>query len=196
MKILILGAHGQIARVATRLLLNRTDADLTLYLRDANRLAKLADNPRVTLTEGDVLDAEVLDGAVAGQDVVYANLAGDMERQAHAIVAAMGKAGVRRLIFISSMGIHDEVPGERHGSVLDPYRNSAKVVEASDLDFTIIRPAWLNDRDEIAYGMTRKGDPFVNAKATVSRKSVADLVVKLVTTRGMGIRESLGVHAA
>ena len=30
MKILILGAHGQIARVATRLLLDRTDADLTL----------------------------------------------------------------------------------------------------------------------------------------------------------------------
>ena len=196
MKILILGAHGQIARVATRLLLNRTDADLTLYLRDANRLAKLADNPRVTLTEGDVLDAEVLDGAVAAQDVVYANLAGDMERQAHAIVAAMGKAGVRRLIFISSMGIHDEVPGERHGSVLDPYRKSAKVVEASDLDFTIIRPAWLNDRDEIAYGMTRKGDSFVNSKATVSRMSVAYLVVKLAMKQDMGLRESLGVHAA
>jgi hypothetical protein len=164
MKILILGAHGQIARVATRLLLDRTDADLTLYLRDARRLAKLTDNPRVTLIEGDVLDAEVLDHAVAGRDVVYANLAGDMERQARAIVTAMDKAGVRRLIFISSMGIYDEVPGERHGSVLDPYRNSAKVVEVSDLDYTIIRPAWLDDQDEIAYGTTRKGDSFVNFK--------------------------------
>jgi hypothetical protein len=25
------------------------------------------------------------------------------------------------------MGIYDEVPGERHGSILDPYRNAARV---------------------------------------------------------------------
>jgi uncharacterized protein YbjT (DUF2867 family) len=150
----------------------------------------------VTIVEGDVLDQARLDDAVAGQDVVYANLSGDMERQARAIVAAMDKAGVRRLIFISSMGIYDEVPGERHGSILDPYRKSAEVVEASDLDYTVIRPAWLNDRDEVAYGTTRKGEPFANPRATVSRKSVADLIVNLVTTPGLGSRQSLGVRAA
>lgn len=196
MRIAILGAHGQIARVATRLLLDRTDAALTLFLRDARRLKALAANPRVTLAEGDVLDAEALGAAIAGQDVVYANLAGDLERQARAIVAAMGKAQRRRLIFISSMGIDNEVPGARYGSILDPYRDAARLIEASDLDYTIIRPAWLNDRDEIAYGTTRKGEPFVNPKATVSRKSVADLVVTLVTTPGLGLRESIGIHAA
>jgi saccharopine dehydrogenase-like NADP-dependent oxidoreductase len=36
--ILILGAHGQIARVATGLFLKRTDARLTLYLRNARRI--------------------------------------------------------------------------------------------------------------------------------------------------------------
>ena len=36
--ILILGANGQIARVATDLFLTRTDARLTLYLRNARRL--------------------------------------------------------------------------------------------------------------------------------------------------------------
>ena len=36
--ILILGAHGQIARVATDLFLKRTDARLMLYLRNARRL--------------------------------------------------------------------------------------------------------------------------------------------------------------
>lgn len=194
MKLLILGAHGRIARVATRSLLDRTDADLTLYLRDARRLAELADNPRVRLVGGDVLDDGTLERAMAGQDAVYANLSGDMGRQARAIVAAMDKAGVRRLIFVGSMGIYDEIPGERHGSVLDSYRNSAKVVEASDLDYTVIRPAWLNDRDEIAYGTTHKGEPFANPDATVSRQSVADLIVKLATTPGYGSRDSLGVH--
>lgn len=42
----------------------------------------------------------------------------------------MLNAGVRRLIFISSMGIYDEVPGERHGSILDPYRKADAVIEA------------------------------------------------------------------
>ncbi|SEH41643.1 NAD(P)H-binding protein [Magnetospirillum fulvum] len=194
-RILILGAHGQIARVATHLLLDRTDAELTLYLRRAKRLSALADKDRVIVVEGDVLDTATLEAAMAGQDVVYANLSGAMAKQADAIIAAMHKANVQRLIFISSMGIYDEVPGERHGSILDPYRQSAATIEASDLDYTIIRPAWLNDRDEIAYGTTVKGEIFANAGASVSRKSVADLIVKLATTPGLGRRESLGLHA-
>jgi uncharacterized protein YbjT (DUF2867 family) len=131
---------------------------------------------------------------MAGQDIVYANLAGQMEQQARCIVQATAATGVKRLIFISSMGIHDEVPGERYDSILDPYRKSAEIIEASELAYTILRPAWLNDCDEIDYGVTLKGQPFANPKAYVSRKSVADLVVKLATTPGLETRQSLGVH--
>ena len=77
-----------------------------------------------------------------GQDVVYANLAGDMARQARVIVDAMHAAGLKRLIFISSMGIYREVPGETYRSVLDPYRDFAALIEQSDLDYTILRPGW------------------------------------------------------
>lgn len=195
-RILIIGANGQIARVAAKLLLNQTDAELTLYLRNSARLKALAQNPRVQVVEGDALDADGLSAAMQGQDVVYANLAGPMERQASHIVDAMKKCGLRRLIFISSMGIYQEVPGQRYGSVLDPYRKSAAVVEESGLDYTVIRPAWLSDADEVAYGVTQKGEAFVAADETVSRKSVADLIVKLVTTPGLGIQASLGVHRA
>ena len=194
--VLILGAHGQIARVATDLFLAHTDVQLTLYLRQARRLKALRHADRVRVVEGDVLDGQVLATAMAGQDVVYANLAGQLEPQARSIVAAMHTTGLRRLIFISSMGIYDEIPGERHGSVLDPYINAARVLEASDLDYTILRPAWLSDRDEIAYGTTQKGEPFRNAAGVVSRKSVADLVVRLATTPGLEVRRSLGVHKA
>lgn len=195
-KVLILGAHGQIARVATALFLKDTDVALTLYLRNARRLRNLDGNARVRLIEGDVLDEPTLTAAMAGQDVVYANLSGPMERQAQAIVRAMGAAGVRRLIFVSSMGIYDEVPGERYDSVLDPYRKSVSVIEASELDYTVLRPAWLNDRNAVAYGTTRKGQPFANPAETVSRKSVADLVVRTATTPGLHSCESLGVHGA
>ena len=192
--ILILGAYGQIARVATDLFLKQTEARLTLYLRNARRLKLSGYADRVRIVEGDVLDTKTLEAAMVGQHVVYANLAGQLEQQARSIVTAMEAVGIERLIFISSMGVYDEIPGERHGSILDPYRKATSIVEASDLDYTILRPAWLNDRDEIAYGTTQKGEPFKNASEVVSRKSVADLVVKLAMTRGLESRRSLGVH--
>jgi uncharacterized protein YbjT (DUF2867 family) len=191
--VLILGANGQIARFATDLLLKRTDVRLTLYLRNSQRL-KNVDHSRARVVEGDVLDTDKLKEAMAGQDVVYANLAGDLERQARSIVKAMDDAGVRRLIFISSMGVYDEIPGEHHGSILDPYRNATSIIEASELDYTILRPAWLNNRDEIAYGTTQKSELFKNASGVVLHKSVADLVVKLAMTPCLEIRHSLCVH--
>lgn len=195
-KVLILGANGQIARVATSLFLKQDDVKLTLYLRNAMRLKNFECDEQVRVIEGDVLDAKALEDAVPGHDVVYANLAGDLEQQAQNIVRAMGKARIKRLIFISSMGIYDEILGEKHGSILDPYRNAAEVIEASDLDYTILRPAWLNNKDEITYGITQKGEAFKNAGAVVSRKSVADLVVKIATSPNLHIRKSLGVHKA
>src|SRR5208337_2233702 len=192
--ILILGAHGQIARVATELFLKRTDARLTLYLRNTRRLKLSGHADRVRVVEGGVLDTTKLEAGMTGQDVVYANLAGQLAQQARCIVQAMEKTGLKRLIFISSMGIYDEIPGERHGSILEPYRKAADIIETSGLDYTILRPAWLNNRDEIDYGTTRKGEPFKNSSEVVSRKSVADLVVKLAMTSGLEIRSSLGVH--
>ena len=195
-RVLILGAYGQIARVVTRLFLEQPDTQLRLYLRNAKRLKDIGHQERVRVIEGDVLDDKTLDDAMAGHDVVYANLSGRMAEQARNIIKTMHKSGVKRLIFINSMGIYGEVPGERYRSILDPYRDFARVIEDSNLDYTIIRPEWLNDRDEIDYGTTQKGEPFKNPSATVSRKSVADLVVRLATTPGFEIRKSLGVHKA
>jgi uncharacterized protein YbjT (DUF2867 family) len=192
-KVLILGAAGQIAGFAIDLFLERTDAQLTLYLRNAQRLKSLKSN-RVTVVEGDVLDQKKLQEAMTGQDVVYANLSGELERQAKNIVQAMKGAGVKRIIFIGSMGIYDEIPGEKHGSVLEPYIKSAAIIEESGLNYTIIRPEWLNNKDEIDYETTQKGEPFKNPRALVSRKSVADLVVKLSQSDSLEVGHSLGVN--
>jgi len=188
--VLILGANGSVARVATDLFLRQTDAQLTLYLRNARRLTQ-ADPSRTHIIEGDVLDIVKLKQAMSGQDVVYANLAGDLERQARSIVQSMNETGVRRLIFISSMGIYDEVPGQKYQTILDPYRNAAQIIEASDLDYTLLRPAWFTTADEIDYEITHKGEPFKGN--IVSRKSVAALVVKLAQTPNLEVRRSLGV---
>lgn len=189
-KVLILGANGQVARNTTRVFLRDTDATLTLYLGRARRL-KVPDPRRVTIVEGDVLDPPMLKRAIAGHDVVYANLAGDMKRQAEHVVDAMHATDVKRLIFISSMGIYGEGPGERYRSVLDPYRDSAAVIEASDLDYTILRPGWFTEDDEVAYQVTQKGDPFQGH--SISLNSLSALIVKLALNPTMAVRRSLGV---
>ena len=74
---------------------------------------------------------------------------------------------------------------------LDPYRDSAAVIEASDLDFTILRPGWFTHDEEIAYQITQKGEPFKGHE--VSLNSLSDLIVKLALAPGMELRRSLGV---
>ncbi|BDT66670.1 hypothetical protein os1_08330 [Comamonadaceae bacterium OS-1] len=189
-KVLIIGANGQLARHTTQVFLNQTDAHLTLYLRRAHRLQN-PDPARATIVEGDATDRTALAAAMQGQDVVYANLAGDMAQQATAIVAAMRATGLQRLVFISSMGIYGEVPGERYRSVLDPYRDAAAVVEASGLDYTVLRPGWFTHDPAIDYQLTHKGEPFVGHD--VSLNSLANLIVKLALSPTLEVGQSLGV---
>lgn len=194
--VLVLGAGGRIARRAIAMLADE-DIDLTLLLRDAS---KLTDPPAGARTvEGDVLDREQLDAVMRGQEIVYANLAGDLDAQARAIVESMTAAGVQRLIFVTSLGIYDEVPGafgewnrSQIGSMLGPYRAAADTIEASNLDYTILRPAWLTDDDEVSYELTHRDQPFKGTE--VSRKSVATLITEITTHPDRWSRANLGVN--
>lgn len=196
--VLILGANGQIARYAIDLFLNDTDVNLTLYLRNSNRLRNL-ESDRVHIIEGDVRDLATLEQAMEGQDVVYANVSGDMEGQAKSIVKTMNKTGLKRLIFINAFGIYNEIPGEFGrwnqrviGQYLGPYRKAADIIENSDLDYTIIRPPWLTNKDEIDFEITDKDETFIGT--VVSRKSVAALVVKLVESPDVQVPRNLGIN--
>lgn len=188
--VLILGANGSIARQAIEQFLEHTDARLTLYLRNTKRLGAF-DVPHVRVIEGDVMNKNSLKKAMVDQNVVYANLYGNLEQMAHTIIEAMNETGVKRLIFISYMGIYGEVPGQAYHFMLDPYRKSADIIEASNLDYTIVRPGWFTNKNEIDYKLTRKGEPFQGRE--VSRKSVADFIVTLAQTPDLEIRSSVGI---
>jgi uncharacterized protein YbjT (DUF2867 family) len=189
-RVLILGANGQLARHTTAFFLKRPDVHLTLFLRNAKRL-KNPGPARATIVEGDVTDRAALIAAMQGQDAVYANLSGDMAKQARTIVDAMRAAGVKRLIFISSMGIYGEVPGEKYRSVLDPYRDAAAIIESSDFDYTVLRPGWFTQDAKIDYRITQKGEPFLGHD--VSLNSLSDLIVKVALSPTLHVRCSLGV---
>ena len=187
--ILILGANGGLAQTVIPVLLENPELTLTLVSRNIRRLQIFA-NERVNVVQADVMDLPQLESLMQGQDVVYTNLAGNLEAMAENIVQAMNRTNVKRLIWISSMGIYGET-GEDHGAILEPYRRSAQVVENSRLDCTIIRPAWFTDGHEIDYQLTRKGEPFQGRQ--VSKRSIAHLIAKLIERPEFSIRESLGI---
>lgn len=185
--VIILGAGGQIARHVIDVLVKEDGVNLTLFLRDKSRLMD-RDVSGCRVIEGDVLNYDQLKEAVAGQDVVYANLAGDLEAMAKNIVRAMEETGVRKLIFISSIGIYDDPVKP----VLKPYRQAADVIEASDLDYTILRPTWFTSTDEVDYETTRKGEP--ERGSVISQKSLATLITKIIESPEQYARENLGVN--
>jgi uncharacterized protein YbjT (DUF2867 family) len=185
--VIILGASGNIAGHVIDILVKKDDIDLTLFLRNARRLRN-KNVSQCRIVEGDVLDYTQLKKAVKGQDIVYANLSGDLETMAKNIVKSMYETGVKKLIFISSIGIYD-VPMK---SVLKPYRKAADVIEASDLEYTILRPTWFTNADEVDYETTRKGEP--EKGSIVSQKSLATFIATIIISPEKYIRESLGVN--
>nr|WP_253949244.1 NAD(P)H-binding protein [Mangrovicoccus sp. HB161399] len=192
---MILGANGQIARHVAKILRDDGRAKMTLFLRDATRaLATAGDGTRVY--EGDVLDPLMLEAAMDGQDVVYANLSGAVDSQAEAILSAMRRTGLRRLIFASALGVHGDVPGMQLGAGFAPHRRAAKLIDGAGVAHTLICPAWLNDEDEVAYGIARRGETLPNAVEPVSRRSVADLAARLCLDPERGVGQSLAVYRA
>lgn len=201
MQVLIIGANGSVAKLVTEGLLQNENVNLKLYLRNGKRLIKLQ-SERTQIIEGDALDKEALKKAMANIDVVYANLAGsELPKMAQTIVNAMNETGIKRLIWISAYGVYQkeykEVPNRNFGSVssaLKPYADSVKVIESSGLDYTIIRPQWFSNADEVDYELTKKGEVFKNPDAQISRKSIAHLVVRLCLEKDLGIKESFGIN--
>ena len=185
--VIVLGASGNIAKHVVNILVKKDDINLTLFLRNKSRLRNY-DISKCRVVEGNVLDLKQLKDAVAGQDIIYANLAGDLEAMAKNIVKAMDETGVKKLIFISSIGIYD-VPLK---PVLKPYRKAADVIELSDLEYTILRPTWFTNADEVDYETTRKGEP--EKGSVISQKSLATLITKIIEFPENYIRENLGVN--
>jgi uncharacterized protein YbjT (DUF2867 family) len=185
--VLVLGANGNIAKHVIDMLVQKNDIALTLFLRNKNRLRnKKVSNCRII--EGDVLDFHQLKEAVTGQDIVYVNLAGDLEMMAKNIVKTMNETGVKRIIAISSIGIYD-TPLR---SVLIPYRKLADVIEVSGLEYTIIRPTWFANDNEVDYEITRKGEPETGS--VISQKSVAAFITKIIESPDKYLGENLGIN--
>lgn len=197
-KVLILGAAGQIAGMVTNYLLDQTDYELVLYARQATvRLEHLV-SERTSLVDGDFNDKSQLLKALDGVDAVYLNFVSGPDVLQTAL-DAIQESGVKRLIAASVPDIYQEITGpfqkwyrENTGTMwTSPVRDFADLVEASDLDYVLLRITWLYNKGLVPLEVTRKGEPFTSAQ--VSRQSVAQFVVDLLTGKKDFHRESLGL---
>lgn len=197
-KVLILGAAGQIAGMVTDYLLDQTDYELVLYARQASSRLSHLTSERIRLIDGNFNDKSQLLKALDGVDAIYLNYVSGPDVLQTAL-DAIQESGVKRLIAVSVPDIYQEITGpfqkwyrENTGIMwTSPVRDFADLVEASDLDYVMLRITWLYNKGLVPLKVTRKGEPFTSAQ--VSRQSVAQFVVDLLTGKEDYHRESLGL---
>lgn len=201
MKILILGAAGQIARMVRNELINKTGYSIVLYARNGHKRLTIQDDNREVIFDGDFKDKDKLIDAMKDVDLVYINDMSD-DKSTKAIIDAMHDSGVRRVIAASVLGIYDEVPGafgkwnkrmiggspRMHSQI-----ESARILENSNLDYTLLRLTWLyNENGNIKYRITQKGEPFVGAQVT--RQAVTQSIMDIIEEKSdKYLQTSLGV---
>jgi putative NADH-flavin reductase len=163
MKITICGATGRIGQE----LVNRALADghhVTAIVRDPGRLPVRSD--RLDVVVADVLDAQAIVPAIQGREAVLSavgprpgaptTVCGDT---AAALCQALPEAGVRRLLVVSAAGPYvDGGDDPLTRFVMKPIlrrvlrsgwadlERAEKIVRASALDWTILRPSRLTDK--------------------------------------------------
>ena len=120
-------------------------------------------NERLIVVVGNVCDATSVNGIVKGHDVVISaagpgvaiandsNQAPIVVQAANALVAGLKQAGVRRLIVVGGAGSLEVVPGVQLVDTPDfpdqyrptslAHRESLKIFQGSDLDWTFFSPA-------------------------------------------------------
>ena len=159
MKILVIGAAGKTGEAIVKQALAKGHT-VTAFVHSAKDFE--AKGARVI--EGDVLDAAVLDGAIAGQEVVMDALGGHTPGKqttletsaAQNVIRSMQKHGVERLMVVSAIGVgetKDLVPSWYEHLIMPTLLRGAMhdkeqmepVVETSGLDWTLVRPGHLVD---------------------------------------------------
>ena len=101
--VLVVGATGIIGQKVTKQLLDKTGDYLTLLARNTSILS--IDEKREREVHGDVLDDKVLNEALDGNDIVLMATDSNLGLSVQRIIDGMKMKKIKRLIFITSMGL-------------------------------------------------------------------------------------------
>lgn len=205
MKVIIFGATGSVGRHLVGQALEDGHT-VTAFARNPSRLGVTHAN--LVHRAGDVLDADAVQAALAGQDAAVVALGAGRKggvRMAGTrnIVAAMNRHGVRRLICASTLGAGDSYPalnffwkrimfGLLLRDAFADHQLQEDIIRQSDLDWVIVRPGAYTDGP--ATGAYKSGfDPAEKGLSLkISRADVAGFMLRQLT-RTTWLRQTPGL---
>ena len=197
-RILILGASGGTGRELVRQALD-ANLGVTAFVRDPARLAM--SSPGLSIVSGDVGDAASIGAVVQGHDAVVSALGVGKPLRPDPVVVdgirhtlrAMQQHGVRRLVYLSFMGVTQSRSGAgllvrfvaRHPLRHEIADHEAKesLISGSDTDWTIVRAPKLTNG--AATGRYRIGVAIAARSVfpTLSRADVASFMIRVLLER-------------
>jgi putative NADH-flavin reductase len=209
MKLTIFGATGGTGTCLVEQAL-AAGHDVTAVVRDPARLA-VAPHPRLRTVTADVMDPDSIITALSGADAVL-TAAGPrgtgpttvVRDSVRSIIAAMQKAGGRRLLTLSGSIVADEGEGPLARYLLKPVarrtflrhvcadmRAGEAEAEASDLDWTIMRPPRLTGKPATGTYRTATGRNLPHG-FSVARADLAACMLSLIDDPAT-IRKHIGI---
>lgn len=192
-KILVMGASGGTGRAAVLRALAK-GLSVRAWAYAPRELAFR--HPALEVVSGDAREPELAARAVRGVDAVICALGSTQgleptrlcSEATAALVRAMRGAGPRRVIAVTSMGTTGKL-GPVHERLLDPLllhriyddkRDQERILEESELDWTIVRPGRLTDGPDRGLARAVLDGPLVGV--TVSRAALARFLVDQLTS--------------
>ena len=195
-KIVIFGAAGHTGKYLTRKMQSLPDASVTAFVRDPAKFGDM-NLTGVDVLQGNALVAEDVRRAMDGQDILLCSLEGDVLTMAKNIVAALETTSVKRIIWITGVGIHHEITGMR-GFMLNMYAKkrpeyiqAADTIAASSAVTTLLRCPGIQDGDNETYFLTKEG--VQPRKQNIDRAGIAQCMADMICDETLGVNESLGI---
>lgn len=195
MKTIVFGATGTVGIEIVKQGLT-SGHEVTAFVRNPEKLSFLK-HENLKIVQGDVLNAEDVERALQGQEIVLCALGDGSKGKVRAagtgnIIEAMNKVGVPRLICQSTLGA-----GDSYGSLnfvwkyimfgillrraLSDHNLQEKLIQDSNLDYTIVRPSAFTNGEitrnyEIGFDNNRKG-----LSLKINRADIADFMLNQLT---------------
>ena len=205
MKLFILGATGGTGRELVDQALERRH-QVTAFVRSPGKLG--APRQGLTVVRGELRDAEAIRAALAGHDAVLSAVGPVglgrttiMRDSARAAVAAMTAAGVRRLLILGVAALFDDagllaafLRKTFLRNIADDAAAMERIVEASEIDWTVARPPRLTDGPLTERYGAADGHlpPGAGGAATISRADVAHFLLN-EAERPAHVRQVVGI---
>jgi putative NADH-flavin reductase len=194
-KVFILGATSPTGKVLLTHLQSSKNLDITCYVRSPEKLSSFKN---LKLIKGDITDQSSLSKSMKDMEIVITLLSGDTVKiQAENVIKSMKENNIKRIIWMTGMGIHHEVPGPIK-EILDKlvesqpnYVAAANLVMNSGLEYTLLRGAHLTDGNNKKYYTQKEGEPL--RCNTCDRIAIAEFIGEIIDNFELYKNVSIGL---